>query len=132
MPTVGTYYLDQALTALINGATDVNINTAEPSTYTAATSGATFLGKKVWGAGAVFNTALGTSGLQAGTSSGRKITSKAITDGAISTGGSAAAASVTDNTNSRLGVTTTLSASQTVTAGNPFTLTAFDVNLAGA
>jgi hypothetical protein len=127
MPTVGDYVLDNGLAALKSGSTDVNINTAEPSTYTAATSGATFLGKKTFGAGNVFPAAIA-----AGSPNGRKVTTAAVTDGAISTGGSAGAVSVTDNTNSRLHVTTTLSAAQTVTSGNPFTLNAFDVRLPGA
>lgn len=127
MPTVGDYYLDNGLAALKSGSTDVNINTAEPATFTAATSGATFLGKKVFGAGAVFPGAIA-----AGSPNGRKLTTAAVTDGTISTGGTAAAVSLTDNTNSRLGVTTTLSSSQVVTSGNPFTLGAFDVRLPGA
>jgi hypothetical protein len=126
MPTFGDYYLDLALTGLKSGVTDVNINTAEPATFAAATAGAVFLGKKVWGAGNAFGA------LTAGAPNGRKVPTLAITDGAISTSGSAAAVSLTDNTNSRLGVTTTLSASQTVTSPNPFTLTAFDVRLPGA
>lgn len=127
MATVQDYYLDNGLAALKAGSTDVNINTAEPSTFTAATSGATFLGKKTVAAGSVFPAAIA-----AGSPNGRKITTLSITDGAISTGGTAAACSVSDNTNSRLGVTTTLSASQVVTAPNPFTLGAFDVRLPGA
>lgn len=124
MPSIGSYYIDQALTAIKSGASDININTAEPATYTAATSGAQFLGKKTFGAGSVFPAAIA-----AGTGSSRKVTSAAVTDGAISVSGTAAAASVTDNANSRLTASTTLSASQAVTAPNPFTLGAFDVQM---
>lgn len=127
MPTVADYYLDNGLAALKSGSTDVNINTAEPATFTAATSGATFLGKKVFGAGAVFPAAIA-----AGSPNGRQLATAAVTDGAISATGTAAAVSVTDNANSRLGVTTTLSASQGVTNGNPFTLGSFTVRLPGA
>lgn len=127
MPTVGDYVLDNGLAALKSGSTDINVNTAEPATFTAATSGATFLGKKVFGAGAVFPAAIA-----AGSPNGRKVTTAAVTDGAVTTTGTGAAVSVTDNTNSRLHVTTTLSASQSVTSGNPFTLNAFDVRLPGA
>lgn len=127
MPTVGDYVLDNGLAALKSGSTDINVNTAEPATFTAATSGATFLGKKVFGAGAVFPAAIA-----AGSPNGRKVTTAAVTDGAVTTTGTGAAVSVTDNANSRLHVTTTLSASQSVTSGNPFTLNAFDVRLPGA
>ena len=126
--TVGDYYLDLALTGMKTaGCTDININTAEPTTFAAATAGAQFLGKKVFGAGNVFPGAIA-----AGAPNGRKLTTAAVTDGAISTSGTAAACSITDNTNSRLAVTTTLSSSQAVTSPNPFTLGAFDVRLPGA
>ena len=127
MPTVGDRVLDNGLSALKAEATDVNINTVEPATYAAAMSGAQFLGKKTFGAGLVFPGAIA-----AGAPNGRKVTTAAVTDGAISANGSATACSITDNTGSRLLVTTTLSASQTVTSPNPFTLTAFDVRLPGA
>ena len=125
--TVGDYYLDNGLAAMKSGTTDININTVEPTTFAAATAGAQFLGKKVFGAGAVFPAAIA-----AGTPNGRKLVTAAVTDGAISTSGTAAACSITDNTGSRLAVTTTLSASQAVTSPNPFTLGAFDVRLPGA
>jgi hypothetical protein len=125
MPTVQDRYLDNGLAALKSEATDIYINTAEPATFSAATSGATSLGKKTFGSGAVFPAAIA-----AGTPNGRQLATAAVTDGAISTGGTAAAVSVVDFANSRLGITTTLSASQAVTASNPFTLGSFTVKAA--
>ena len=125
--TVGDRVLDNGLSALKSEATDININTAEPATFAAATVGAQFLGKNVFGAGAVFPGAIA-----AGSPNGRKLTTAAVSAGSISTSGTAAACSITDNTGSRLLVTTTLSSSQSVTSPNPFTLGAFDVRLPGA
>lgn len=127
MTLVADYVLDNGLAAAKSAATDININTAEQSTYSGATSGATFLGKKTFGAGSVFPAAI-----TAGSPNGRKIVTAAVTDGAISTSGSAAAWSSTDNANSRLLFANPLSASQTVTSGNPFTLNQIDCRLPGA
>ncbi len=128
MPTVGDYVLDNGLGAgLKTVATDININGTEPTTFANATSGAQFFGKKVFGAGNVFPAAIA-----AGAPNGRKVTTAAVTDGAISTSGTAVTGSITDNTGSRLLVTFSLSASQAVTSPNPFTLGAFDVRLPGA
>jgi hypothetical protein len=128
MTLVADYVLDNGLAAAKSAASDININTAEPTTFSAATSGATFLGKKTPGAGSVFPAAIA-----AGSPNGRKIVTVAVTDGAISTSGTAAAWSVTDNSAStRLLITNPLSSTQSVTSGNPFTLNAIDVRLPGA
>jgi hypothetical protein len=132
MPTVGDRVLDNGLSALKAEATDININTAEPATWTAATAGAAFLGKRSYGSGNVFPAAIA-----AGSPNGRKVTTVQVTDGAVSTTGTAAACSVTDGSaatpgNQRLLATNTLSSSQTVTSGNPWTLNAFDIRLPGA
>ena len=126
MPAVGDYVLDNGLTVLDTGATHLNINTAEPSTFAAATSGALFLGTKNFGAGGVAGAPA------AGAPNGRKVTTVAVTDGTVSTSGTAAAWSITDNTNSRLLASGTLSSSQAVTSGNTWTLPAFDIRLPGA
>lgn len=126
MPSVQDRVLDLGLNVLDTEATHININTAEPATFAAATSGATFLGTKNFGAGAAFGAPA------AGTPNGRKVTSVAITDGSISATGTAAAWSTTDNTNSRLLASGTLSASQGVTSGNTFQLPGFDIRLPGA
>lgn len=126
MPFVGDHVLDNGLAALKSTATHVNINSAEPATYTAATSGATYLGTKNFGAGLVFPNAIA-----AGTAPvGRQLASAAVTDGSITTSGTATHWSITDNSvNARLLATGTLSASQAVTAGNPFTLGSITIKL---
>lgn len=125
MATVGTLYLDQALTKIKNEATHININTSpEVTTYSAATSGSTFLGAKNFGAGLVFPNAIAN-----GSPNGRQLDTAAVTDGLISASGTAATFSITDNTNGRLIITGTLLSSQAVTANNPFTLASFTVRL---
>jgi hypothetical protein len=60
---------------------------------------------------------------------GRLITSAAITDGTVTTSGTAAWWAATDETNSRLLAHGSLSATQVVTAGNTFTLGSFTIRL---
>lgn len=127
MPGTSAYYVDLALAAIKAECTDVNINSAEPTTWAAATSGGIYLGKKVFGAGLVFPGAIA-----AGTGSSRKITSAPVTDGAIGFNGTASHFSATNNSASRLGVAGALSATQAVTQPNPFTLGAFDFQMAYA
>jgi len=126
MPSVGDRVLDLGLNVLDVEATHLNINTTEQATFAAATAGAAFLGTKNFGVGAVCGAPA------AGAPNGRKVTTAAVTDGSISTTGTAAAWSITDNTNSRLLASGVLSASQAVTAGNTFTLPAFDIRLPSA
>ena len=123
MPFLNDNTLDNGLAALKAAASHVYINSSEPATYTAATS-TVALGNKNWGAGAVYPAAIA-----AGTPSGRKLTSAAITDGAVTGTGTASHYSVVSLASTRLEVAQALSASQAVTSGNPFTLTAADVRL---
>lgn len=114
--------LDLGLTTLRTEATHLFICTADPATFTAATS-TNALGSKNWGVNAV------TGVPAAGTPNGRKVTTTAITDGTVSTGGNAAYWAITDNTNSRLLAAGPLSAAQAVVAGNTFQLGAFDIRI---
>jgi hypothetical protein len=115
--------LDLGLNVLDTEATHFYICGTEPTTFTEASS--TFaLGNKSWGAG------LGFGAPAAGSPNGRKVTSVAVTDGAVTANGSAAWLAVTDNTNSRLHAVFALSAAQTVTLGNAWTLPAFDCRFA--
>lgn len=117
--------LDLGLNVLDTEATHLYICSSEPTTYTQATS--TFaLGSKNFGAGAVFG-----APAAGGATNSRKVTSAAVTDGSVSTGGTTAWVAVVDTANSRLLAVIALSASQVVTAGNTFTLAAFDIQLAG-
>jgi hypothetical protein len=126
MPGVGSYYVDLALTGMKADASDININNLEPTSYAQATSGGAFLGKKAFGAGAVFPGAIA-----AGTGSSHKLTTAAVTDGAISLSGTASHWSITMNgAPTRLVAQGALSATQSVTTPNPFTLGAFDIQMA--
>jgi hypothetical protein len=124
MPFLNDNTLDNGLAALKAAADRVYLCNAEPATYLQATS--TFaLGNKNVAAGAVFPNAIA-----AGSPSGRKISTLAITDGVISAGGTASHwASVTSGS-SRLEVAQALSATQVVTTGNPWSMPATDVRLA--
>lgn len=114
--------LDLGLNVLDTEATHIYICSADPTTYTEATS--TYaLGNKNFGAGNAFGAPA------AGSPNGRKVTSVAITDGSVTGTGTAAKWAVTDNTNSRLLANGSLSASQAVTSGNTFTLAAFDIRI---
>jgi len=94
----------------------------EPTTYALATSGAGSLGFKSFGAGAVFGspTAVGTTA--------REVSSVAVTDGTIVTGGTAAWWAIVAAASS-LHAHGSLAANQTVTAGNTFTLASFDITM---
>ncbi len=115
--------LDNGLAALKAAADRTYICSAEPSTYTAATS-TLALGSKNFGAGAVFPAAIA-----AGSPSGRKLTRAAITDGAVTATGTASHIADVTSGSSRLETATSLSASQAVTSGNSFSLAAADVRL---
>lgn len=126
MPTVADRVLDLGLNVLDTEATHLYINyTSEATTFTEATS-TKACGNKNWGAGAV------TGSPAAGSPNGRKVTTAAITDGSVTATQTAGWWSITDNTNSRLLATGTLSATQAVTSGNTFSLGAFDIRLPGA
>lgn len=125
MPTVADRVLDLGLNVLDTEATHLYITSSEATTFTQASS-TNALGNKNFGAGAV------TGSPAAGSPNGRKVTTAAVTDGSVTATGTATTWAITDNTNSRLLATGTLSASQAVTSGNPFTLGAFDIRLPGA
>lgn len=113
--------IDNGITVLDTEATHVYICSAEPTTYTEASS--TYaLGTKNWGAGGAF-------GAPAAGTNGRKVTSTAITDGSVTGSGTATKWAVTDNTNSRLLADGDLASSQAVTSGNTWALPAFDITI---
>ena len=60
---------------------------------------------------------------------GRKVTVAAISDGSITGTGTATHYAIVDSTNSRLLATAALTASQSVTNGNTFTLATFDIGI---
>lgn len=122
MPFVNARVLDNGLAVLDTEATHLYICNAEPATFTAASS-TNALGNKNWGAGNVFGAPA------AAAPNGEKVTSAAITDGTVTTTGTASHWAITDNVNSRLLAAGALAATQGVTSGNTFTLPAFDIRL---
>lgn len=114
--------LDFGLDVLDTESTHIRICNSEPTTYAQATT-TYVLGFKSFGAGNVFGSPA------AGTPNGRKVTSAAVTDGTITTSGTANWWAITDEASSRLNAHGALSASQVVTSGNTFTLSAFDIRI---
>jgi hypothetical protein len=119
VPFLNDRVFDNGLTVLDTEADKLTICSAEPATYTEAN--ATFaLGAK---------TSPTVGAPAARTPSGRKVTVSAITDGSVSATGTASHYALVDTVNSRLLAAGALSASQSVTNGNTFTLTAFDIGI---
>ena len=116
--------LDSGLTYLKTNADKIYINyTQQATTYTEATS--TYAcGNKNFGAGAVFPAAIA-----AGSPSGRKVTTAAVTDGSVTASQTAGWWSIVYSGGTALLAANTLSSSQAVTSGNTFTLAAFDIRL---
>ena len=117
--------LDLGLNVLDTEATHIYICSAEPSTFTEATS-TLALGSKNFGAGGCFN-----APAAGGSANTRKGTSNAISDGAVTATGNAAFWAVVDQANSRFLAVGAIAAPQGVTSGNTFTLGSFDVQLSG-
>lgn len=112
--------LDLGLNVLDTESSFLSVCAAEPTTIAiAATSG--LLGFKSWGVGNVFGAPA------AGSPNGRKVSSVAISDGTITTSGTASWWAV--YAAGSLHAHGTLSAAQVVTAGNTFTLTSFDIRI---
>jgi type V secretory pathway adhesin AidA len=114
MASIHTDALDAAL-GVIDDATVLHICSSEPADYAGVSS-----------------VSLGTAtpsftGPDTGDTSGRKITVDAISDGSVSDTGTAANWALVDGT--RLLASGDLSSSQSVTDGNTFTLTAFDIEI---
>ena len=118
MPLIGDRVLDNGLTVLDTEANRLDICPSEPSTYSGATG--TSLGYKL-------NPSIDAPADRVG--GGRKVTVAAISDGTVIVTDTATHYAITDTANSRLLAAAPLSASQGVTAGNTFTLTAFDIGI---
>lgn len=122
MPLIADYVLDSALSKLDTEADKLYICSAEPTTYTQAIT--TYaLGVK---------TSLSVGAPADRSPNGRKVTVAAITDGSVTGTGTASHWAIVDSVNSRLLAANALSASQSVTSGNTFTLAAFDIGLPDA
>lgn len=121
-PKIEDLVLDGGLTILDTVPTTINICSGEPTTYALATT-TSFLGAKTFAAGSVFGAPA------AGAPNGRKVSSVTVTDGSISTAGTAAWWAITNT--GTLFAHGSLQATQVVSAGNSFTLAVFDIRIPG-
>ena len=119
MATINDKVLDDGLNTLTNDANRVDITSQEATTFTDATSTST-LGN---------TTSITISSPADRTGGGRKVTLSAISGGSVTATGTATHYSISDTTNSRLLVTGSLTATQSVTTGNTFSLEALDVGI---
>ena len=119
MATISDYVLDAALSKLDLEADRIDITSQEATSYTEATSTYSLGNSTSLSFGAPTN----------GDVSGRKVTAAAITDGSVTATGTATHFAIVDVSASRLLATGSLTASQTVTSGNTFTLASFDVEI---
>lgn len=119
MPFINDRALDAALAIFDTEANQLNICSQEPATFTEATS--TYrLGTK---------TSFTIGSPTDRSPSGRRVTTAAITDGTVNTTGTASHYGIVDTVNSRLLGASSLSATQSVTSGNTFSLGAFDIGI---
>jgi hypothetical protein len=119
MATVADRVLDNGLTVLDTEASRVDITSQEATTYAQATSTYT-LGN---------TTSISISAPADRTGGGRKVTLSAVSGASVTGTGTATHYAITDVSNTRLLVTGSLTASQSVTSGNTFSLDALDVGI---
>lgn len=123
MPFIADIVFDSGLSYADTNGTRIDICSSEPTTYgQATTAGAVSLGNK---------TGLNTGAPEAGATDGRRVIVPAITDGTVSTTGTATHWALTDGA-SVLIATGALTASQAVTSGNTFTLDAISITIRDA
>jgi hypothetical protein len=120
-----SWVLDNGLIQLQQKGTHIYICSGEPTDYASATT-TLALGNKNFGPGNAI------TGPTARTPNGSKVTTVAVTDGAITGSGTATRWAIVDSVNSRLLVDNDLAASQAVTSGNVFSLPAFDFGIPGS
>ena len=119
MATLNDRVLDSGLSVLDTEANKIVVTSQEATTFTNAN--ATYaLGN---------STSLSIAAPADRSGGGREVTVAAITDGSITGTGTATHYAIVDTTNSRLLATSTLSASQSVTSGNTFTLASFTIGI---
>tara|TARA_R110000796_G_scaffold18654_8_gene56432 strand:- start:9837 stop:10208 length:372 start_codon:yes stop_codon:yes gene_type:complete len=110
---------DNGLTVLDTEANSVHVTSAEATTYTEAITTYTL------GVSSSLSIAAPTDRV----GGGRKVTVASIADGSITGTGTVTHYALVDTTNSRLLATAALTASQSVTNGNTFTLATFDIGI---
>ena len=119
MATVADRVLDNGLQVLDLEANAVLITSQQATTYAEATSTYT-LGN---------TTSISISAPTDRTGGGRQVTLTAVTGASVTASGTATHYAIVDTSNSRLLVTSALTASQSVTSGNTFSLEALDVGI---
>ena len=110
---------DNGLTVLDTEADAVYVTSAEATTYAEATS--------TYALGSSSSLSIGAP--EDRTGGGRKVAVDAISDGAITGTGTVTHYALVDTANSRLLATAALTATQSVTNGNTFTLATFDIGI---
>lgn len=119
MATLNDRVFDNGLTVLDTEGNAIHVTSQEATSYTSATSTHT-LGN---------STSLAIAAPADRSGGGRKVVVSAITDGSITGTGTATHYAIVDTTNTRLLATAALTASQSVTSGNTFTLASFDIGI---
>lgn len=110
---------DNGLTVLDTEANAIHVTSQEATTYTEATSTYT-LGN---------STSLSIGAPQDRSGGGREVVVAAISDGSVTGTGTATHYAIVDTVNSRLLATGSLTASQSVTSGNTFTLSSVAIGI---
>lgn len=119
MASLGDRVFDNGLTVLDTEANKITITSQESTTYASANS--------THALGSSTSLSIGSPADRSG--GGREVTVAAISDGSVSGTGTATHYAILDTTNSRLLATGSLSASQSVTNGNSFTLASFKIGI---
>jgi hypothetical protein len=119
MASLGDRVFDNGLTVLDTEANKITITSQEATTYAN--------GNSTYALGSSTSLSIGAPADRSG--GGREVTVAAISDGSVSGTGTATHYAILDTTNSRLLATGSLSASQSVTTGNSFTLASFKIGI---
>ena len=118
MATLDNRVFDNGLTVLDTEANAIHITSAEATSF--ANVAAVTLGNST-------SLSIGAPANRAG--GGREVVVAAITDGSVTGTGTATHYAIVDTVNSRLLATSTLTASQSVTSGNTFTLSSVAIGI---
>jgi hypothetical protein len=119
MASLADRVFDNGLSILDTEANAIYITSQEASTYAEATATYALGNSATLSIGAPSDRGAG----------GREVTVASLTDGSVTSTGTATHFAIVDTVNSRLLVTNTLSASQSVTSGNTFSLGSFSIGI---
>lgn len=119
MATLNNRVFDNGLTVLDTEANAIHVTSQEATVYNDATS--------TYSLGNSTSLSIGAPADRSG--GGREVTVAQITDGSITGTGTATHYAIVDTVNSRVLATGALTASQSVTSGNTFTLASFKIGI---